>query len=494
MEYLIGLDLGTTTAKAVALTAANKVLGEASADYPLLTGGSPDRAVQEADDIWRGVETVLQELDEQVPLHDALGLCFSGAMHNLLPVGPAGEPLAPALTWADNQAAGTAASLRREVDDAALYRRTGCPLQAIYHPARLRWWHDRGVPPETTRFVGLKDWVLYRLTGTWAADLALASTTGLLDIRRRRWDEEALALAGVSAGQLPPLVAPDAVCGKVTPTAASVTGLRAGLPIVAGNHDGGLANIGAGATAPDAMAISVGTSGAVRLVVDSPTLDPEMRTWCYLLVGDTWLAGGAINNGGLAVQWVREQFFRDLPGNWQARTEAMIARAADVPPGAEGVIILPYLTGERTPHWNADGRATIHGLSLAHTRAHVARATLEAVAFCLADVWRALERGLAGDFDRSRPVALTGGITSSPLWCQIVSDVLNLSLRPAGQTDASALGAALLGLTALGLSDTLQPQKEPAPAPVYRPDPARHALYRDRHARFRALYRRLYPR
>ena len=155
--------------------------------------------------------------------------------------------------------------------------------------------------------------------------------------------------------------------------------------------------------------------------------------------------------------------------------------------------MLPYLAGERTPHWDADGQATIHGLKLAHSRAHVARATLEGVAFCLADVWEALESGLHSEFDRSQPVYLTGGITHSPLWCQIVSDVLDLPLRLARQADASALGAARLGLQALELVDTLTPGRrmKTDAEQIFRPDPARHALYASQHRLFRSLYRQL---
>lgn len=493
MTVVIGLDLGTTAAKAIALTPAGKVLAQTSTDYPLRTP-APGQVVQDPEDLWQGVVAVLRTLAEQVSLTGAAGLCFSGAMHNLLPVTTGGEPLAPALTWADNRAAPQARALRREVDERALYRRTGCPLQAVYHPARLRWWQEQGVPAGTAYFVGLKDWILHRLTGVWGVDTALASTTGLLDINRRQWDEEALALAGVSRHRLPPLVAPTAVVGTLTMTAAAATGLSSGLPVIAGNHDGGLANVGAGAEAVGELVITVGTSGAVRIVVDTPCLDPEMRTWCYVLEEDLWLAGGAINNGGLALQWIREQCFQDLSGDWQARTEAVLAEVAQIPAGAEGVLALPYLTGERTPHWDADGRATIHGLKLGHSRAHMARAVLEGVAFCLADVWQAVEGGLKTPFDRSRPAHLTGGITHSLLWSQIVSDVLGIPLLPEQRADASTLGAALLGQYALGLIDTfrLQDPEEEPPSQWLQPDSARHALYTVRYQQFRELYRQLH--
>jgi gluconokinase len=493
MTMIIGLDLGTTAAKSVALTAGGNVLAEASASYPLLTPAA-GRVVQRPEDLWKGVLECLHQLAQQVEVGRAAGLALSGAMHSLLPVTADGKPLAPALTWADERAAGQATALRQSTDVQVLYQSTGCPLQATYHPARLRWWLEEGIPQDTRFFPGLKDWILHRLTGRWATDIGLASTTGLLDIWQRQWADEALALAGISAEQLLPLVSPAAIVGEVTAAAGAATGLPPGLPVVAGTHDGGLANLGAGGDKPGDLVITVGTSGAVRLLVDNPVLDSQMRTWCYLFSDDLWLAGGAINNGGLALQWIRDHCFRDLSGNWLARTEALMEEVAEVPPGAGGIIALPYLAGERTPHWDAESRATIHGLSLEHTRAHVARALLEGVAFSLAEVLQAVESGLDRALDRSRPVRLTGGITNSALWSQIVSDVLGLPLLPVQRADASALGAATLGLHALGLADHLRvPGGESgADSPlIIRPDRQRHAFYSKRLRLFRSLYRRL---
>ena len=490
MTYVIGLDLGTTSCKAAVLSAGGALLAKASDGYALEAAG-PGRAVQEVQEVWRVAQGVLRRLGEQLSLSQAAGLCLSGTMHSLLPVTAGGRPLAPAFTWADARAAPQAAALRRETDAGALYRRTGCPLQVPYHPARLRWWREEGVLTGTAYFVSVKDWVLFQLGGVWATDWALASTTGLLDIRRRQWDEEALALAGVTAEQLPPLLAPHAVAGALTAAAAKATGLPAGLPLIAGNSDGALAQVGAGAAEPGDVAMTVGTSGAVRTVVASPCLDEAMRTWCYLLSEERWFAGGAINNGGLAVQWATEQFFRDLSGDWKQRTRQFMEAAATVPAGAGGVLALPYLAGERTPHWDADGPATLHGLRLRHTRAHVARAVLEGVAFCLADVWQVLQQGL-GEERPERPVRLSGGITHNPFWVQIVADVLGMPIMPIKGADASAVGAALLGHRGLGSGDEL-----PAGAPVVetgavvRPDAERHARYRRQHRRFQALYRAL---
>jgi gluconokinase len=419
-----------------------------------------------------------------LPADRLAGLALSGAMHSVLLVNTLGQPLAPAPTWADQRAAPQAAALRKRADSQALYQRTGCPLVSSYHLAKLRWWLEEqpALARRAARFVSLKDYVFWRLTGRWATDIGLASTTGLLDIRRFIWDSEALGLAGIGAERLPALVRPAVISGSVTAEASKLTGLPVGLPVAAGSSDGGAANLGAGAVHSGQSVVTMGTSGAVRRLVSESLLDPLARTWCYVLDEGQWFAGGAINNAGLAIQWVRDSLYPDVAGD--AGYAALMADAAAVAPGAEGVRMLPYFSGERSPHWDPDARASLTGLSLAHTRAHIARAALEGVAYCLADVWDVLNAGAPP----AGLVRLTGNVTHSPMWAQIVADVLGVEMLADEAADASALGAALLGQRALGWA--AQPEAEPQ-GQRYAPDTGRHAFYHGEHRVFQALYRSL---
>ena len=487
--WVIGLDLGTTTCKALAVDEHLRVLAQTSASYALITP-HPGWIEQSAQDVWKGVLAALRELGQLLPLGEAQALGLSGAMHSLLPVDGGGEPLGPAWTWADERAAPQAAALRTRAESAELYARTGCPVQTVYWPARLRWLQEN--TPELVQaaayFVGLKDWLLLRLSGKWATDWSLASSTGLLDLRTLRWDEQALALAGINAERLPALVNPAEVVGKVTTLAARETGLAEGLPLVAGGSDGALAMLGACATNPGQGVITVGTSGAVRLGAERPLLDPQERTWCYVLRKERWFAGGAINNGGLAVQWVRERFYSGL--NDAEAYPRLFAEAADVPPGSQGLLFLPYFTGERSPHWDTGARAALLGMGLEHNRGAIARAALEGVAFCLADIWEVLAPWRPGAVE----TALTGRITQWPLWCQIMSDVLGAPLSAEEGADASPLGAAMLALNALGIHTP--PHKsgdESASQRHYRPDPVTHDLYHQRHRAFQQAYNAVRP-
>lgn len=478
-SYVIGLDLGTTRCKAVALNADREVLATAAVSYPLITPGL-GRAEQDAMEVWAGAATVLRTLMAQLAPRGALAIALSGAMHSLLLIGSDNEPLAPALTWADQRAVPQAHALRALVQPLELYQRTGCPAQALYHPARIRWWKAHQLP-QNVRFVALKDLVVYRLTGEWATDIGMASTSGLLDLRSYQWDAQALEVAGIQAAQLPPLVAPTHMVGRVSLRAAADTGLPAGLPVVAGTNDGATACLGAGAATTGETVITVGTGGAVRRIVNEPLLDEKARTWCYVLGTGRWLAGGAINNGGLTVEWVRARFYPDKetePGYQQ-----LFADAARVAIGAEGVMMLPYLTGERSPHWNPEAQALLVGLRLAHGREQIARAALESVAFCIADVWNLVGVG-------NKRARLTGGITRSPLWTHILTDVLGIALLPSEAADASAIGAALLAWVALGVSPT--PRTDTTP-PIL-PDAENHRLYQALHERFQRLYWRTLER
>jgi gluconokinase len=482
---ILGLDLGTTHVKSIALSRRGEVL--ASATRPVETVmPQPGRAEQDAEAVWAAAAGTLRETAAALAPGSIEALALSGAMHTCLPVAADDSPLTPALTWADQRAAETCRRLRAGAELAGLYRRTGCPLQAIYHIPKLRWWGEQApaVAHRTARFVALKDFVLHRLTGTWAADPSTWSATGLLDIRRCLWDEEALALAGIGPDRLPPLASPFDRAGPLTAAAARAAGLPSGLPVIVGASDGALANLGCGTLTPGQVVISVGTSGAIRQWVSEPRLDEAQRTWCYLLAEGRWFAGGAINNAGLAVQWIRDLCYAD-----EAPTggyERLFAEAAQAPPGAGGLRCLPFFAGERSPYWRAEARAAFLGLGWEHGRRHLARAVLEAVALRLADVWEALAPAPV-----SEPARLTGGIARSPFWAQLACDALGVELAVTEAADASAVGAALLAQAALEPAVRLETlTARIRPGPRWRPDPARHETYRRMLEEFRGLYRR----
>jgi gluconokinase len=492
MQYVIGLDLGTTNCKAIAFTENGAILASASASYNLYSP-YPGWAEQNPIEVWRSVQKSLQDLNVKELPGDLSGICISGAMHSIIPIDQNNQPLANGMTWADQRANKQTVFLRNTVDSSSIYHATGCPLQTIYHPSKILWWVNEQpeISQDTNKFVSFKDFILFQLTGKWYIDRGLASTTGFLNIQNGNWETDILELAKIDENRLPNLTWPKEIIGEITTDAAQATSIPQGTIVIAGTHDGGLANIGAGALSFNDTVITVGTSGAVRCFVEHPILDAKERTWCYLTQQDQWLAGGAINNGGLTLQWVRERFYNFDSDNSYTQLEA---EASEIHPGAEGLLFLPYLTGERSPHWNSSARASIHGLGLRHQRAHIARAALEGVAFCLADVYQALASAkphYSTVLREKENIRLTGGITKSHLWVQILADVLGTKIISEDIADASAIGAAIIGHLALGSTTISNFSSETKPQNIFSPNLENHSIYRELHQEFQNKYQQL---
>jgi len=443
---IAALDLGTTSVKALRVDRAGGAAARRSAALPLHTG-SAGRATQPIEAAWAAVAGVLAEV-AAAPGDPIEAVALSGAMHALAPIDAAGRAMDEAMTWADRRAADVADRLKAGLDPAtleAMYWRTGCPWSVLYHPARLRWLG--GGRHAAATWASIKDAVVHRLTGVWATDVSLASATGLLDIHRRRWDAASLELASTEAEALPPLVEPEHIVGRVTPEAAGRTGLAVGTPVVCGASDGALANLGAGAGVGETV-VTVGTSAAVRRLVVRPAFHPERATWCYIAPGGRWLAGAAMNSGGIAIQRLLDDAYAGEADPWAT----MEAEAGSVAAGAEGALVLPFVEGERDLVWpHRAGRRVVGFDEARHGRPHLARATLEGVCYAVATLW-AVVHGADADDARVRPTTarLTGGIVRSKLWRQVLADVLGVALLPVEAADASALGAGAVGWAALG--------------------------------------------
>jgi gluconokinase len=426
-EVVIGVDAGTSGTKALAVTADGTVVAEGRAVTPLQPAA-----------IVAGVRAATAEAVAAAQ-RPVAGLALCGAMHSLIGLDAQGEPLTPLLTWEDDRAAAQAQRLR----EPALVRRTGTPMHPMSPLAKLCWWRE--TEPETFAAVrcwaGMKELVLHALTGELLTDHGTASGTGLRNLRTGRWDEEALAIAGIDEDRLPRLVDGTHVAALAT----AELGLPAGTPVVVGGADGPLANVGLGAIGLGAVACSIGTSGAVRVAVDVPWVDPGGRTFCYVVAPGRWVAGGATNGGGVVLDWLREAVAPDL-----ATPAAVLDGAAGAPPGSDGLLFLPHLLGERAPQWRSGARGAYLGLHRRHGRAHLLRSAIEGTCLQLAVVL-----GTLGGSGPLGEVRATGGFARSPLWRAILAAAIDRPVGFAATAEGSALGASLLGMTALGLVDGL---------------------------------------
>jgi gluconokinase len=342
--------------------------------------------------------------------------------------------------------------------------------------AKLIWFRE--CDPDTARrvrhWVGLKDYVLLQLTGELVTELSTASASGLLNLEARDWDAEALELAGIDADRLPPIRA-----------TTDVLPAKDGTPIVLGATDGPLGNLGTGALGGGIAGLSLGTSGAIRMVVDRPRPDPAGALFCYAITDDRWVVGGPISNGGIVVRWAQDALAPDLDGD-----VALLELAASVPPGSEGLAMLPYLMAERAPLWAPELPGAYLGLRRHHTRAHLARAAVEGVCLQLAMI-----RGHLDALEPVTEVRATGGALRSQLWRDVLAATLDRPLVAVGDAEGTALGSAALGLLALGRADSLEDALALLPSPSMsepvNPDPELVEIYARSRAALPGLIRAL---
>lgn len=442
-SVVLGVDLGTTATKVLAVTADGSVRHLVERENPLSTDQS-GAAFQDAALIRdRAVETVrecVRWADEHG--HPVAALAFSSAMHTLLGLDAEHRPATPAFNWADTQSSAVANRLRADPSSAALHQATGTPVHTQSVMVKLAWLTAErpDLTSDVGRWCALKDFVLAEFTGELVTEYSIASGTGLQDMHSLSWYGPALDVAGIDRDHLPSLAAPTDT-RPLAPGIARHLGLAPGLPVVLGGGDGPLANLGVGAVTSGVAALTLGTSGALRVIRDRPGVDDRCRTFSYALADGLWVMGGSVSNGAVVGQWAAETFGIELG--------ELLNRARDVEPGAAGLVALPYLLGERAPWWEAGLTGALIGMRRVHGPAEVTRALVEGVAQQLALVCDTVrDTGV-----EVRAVRTSGGGFRSPIWGEVIAAALNTELAMA--EGGSALGAALLGWRVLGVVDSL---------------------------------------
>ncbi len=492
-KVILGIDLGTTSVKAVAFLHTGEEVAQCQVFYthrhpqPGWTEQDPREL---ADGVWEATRCAASKAAARGAVIEAIS--FSAMMHGILAVSSEGSPLTPMLTWADTRSASQMEQIRSRLG-LALYRRTGTPLHPMSPISKLAWMRDErpDVYRDAARFVSIKEWIIWLLTGEWLVDYSTASATGLFNIHSLTWDEEALKYLGLDASRLSRPVSTTTVLSIVDQTLRQSLNLPDGVLIVIGATDGVLANLGTGVIHPYEMSLTMGTSGAVRMAVGSPWTDISGRTFCYALTEDHWVIGGAVNSGGLTLQWLADHLASPEPDDLfptDSRTaldKHLFAVAAQAPVGSEGLLFLPYLAGERAPIWDERARGVLFGLGLHHTRAHMIRAALEGMAYALYSVYAVLsEQG-----SQAGIVKASGGFARSPLWREMICDLFDIELHVPTIEEASCFGAAALALHALGYMERLtEVSRLIRIASVHSPQTRNTEIYRSYYPLFSRLY------
>ncbi len=487
---LMGVDLGTSSAKTALIGEDGRLLASAAREYPVETPRAgwaeqdPDRWLQAALQTMREALVLSGASPEQIA---AIGL--SGQMHGMVCLDAAGEVLRPAIIWADQRSREQVARVAREVGPERLGAWTGNPLATGFMLASWLWLCDE--EPECARATAHlllpKDYLRYRLTGELGSEPSDASSTLLFDTAGRRWSTPLLEALGIRPGLLPPLGESAAVAGGLRADMAAQTLLRPGTPVVFGGSDQALQALGHGVVEPGILSCTIGTGGQLFAPAHAPVHDPQLRLhlFCHA-VPDRWHLEAAILAAGLSLRWLRDNI---LDGkSYQALADA----AASVPPCAEGLFFLPHLAGERTPHMDPGATGAFVGLTLRHGRDHLTRAVMEGVVFALR---QGLELMLALGVPAERIVA-SGGATAHPLWLQLQADILNRPIYRTTTVEAAAVGAALLAGVGAGVYPDIREACRRTVTwrdEVVQPVPANVVIYEDAYRTFCRLYPALAP-
>ncbi|MBN1101875.1 MAG: gluconokinase [Deltaproteobacteria bacterium] len=457
--WFLGIDLGTGSCKSVVVDERANVLGFAGSPYQ--GDGVQERwQEQNPEELVVAVVASVRKAVAEAGLapETCAGLSVGGALHSVMALDGRGNPLTGVITWADGRAVSQCIALRGSSRTGDLYRETGCPVHWMYPLYKIMWIRDRrpDVFRKTRHFVSAKEYVLCRLTGEFMADYSLAAGSGLLNTHTLRWSDLALDLAGIGEEKISSLHSPADPVGRLSPDFAGRMGIPRNTLVALGSSDAVNSSLGAGAVSPRRATCMVGTSGALRVISPRPVLDGKGRSWCYAIDREHWLVGGAINNGGVALSWLRDSLNRALvhlrPEQPWLSFEDVLRLAGEAKAGAGGLICLPFFAGERSPHWNLNARAAFFGLTLKHDIRHLSRALLEGIAFR----FKTLHEMLGEIGVEFAQVIASGGFTRSDLWLQVVADALNRDLVVPVWGETSSLGAAFWPMIAGGALDSIE--------------------------------------
>lgn len=488
VQHIIGVDIGTTNTKAIAFTVEGAIIAQANITYLPVAAAIGEHEL-DPEILFNAVLQTIRQVTGQTGTSSLLGIAFSSAMHSLIAVNKAGKPLTNVITWADLRSNRQAEQLKHTDAGKRIYHRTGTPIHPMSPLCKLIWIKEE--LPETFaaahKFIGIKEWIFYRFFEQYLIDHSIASATGLFDIYDLNWHKEALSIIGITPDHLSKPVGTTHTVTGLKKEYAVLLGIDQATPFITGASDGCLANVGSGAMQPGDVSLTIGTSGAVRMMAGKPQHDVKERIFNYILTEQWYVSGGPINNGGVLLKWYAEHFL-DRSFQTTQDFEWFIQQAALAPAGAEGLVFLPYVQGERAPVWDAAAKGVFFGIHARHTQVHFMRAIVEGINYALYQVTQSLEETIGPVTN----IYASGGFTKSSQWLQWLADLFGKEIIVSSTADASATGAAILGLNALGVRDSLTHPNGPAQSGErFTPDKQQHAIYQRNYAVYSMLYDRL---
>lgn len=460
MNYFIGLDVGTTGAKAILINESGKVAGTASSEFPMFNP-KPLWSEQNPEDWWKAVQESFKKIigDSKVNPDSIKGIGLTGQMHGLVMLDKEGKVLRPCIMWNDQRTLKECEEITSKVGFDNMLRITGNAVLPGFTAPKIMWVrkNEPSIFEKTEHILLPKDYIRYCLTNEFAMDVSDASGTSLLDVNKRDWSEQVLTKLEIPAGWMPRVYESTEITGVLTKEAAELTGLKAGTPVAAGAGDQAAGGVGTGTIKNGIASVVLGTSGVVFAHTDKLTIEPEGRlhSFCHASPG-TWHVMGVTLSAAGSFRWFRDTFCeQEMREASKLKTDVydlLTRKAAEVQAGSEGLIFLPYLTGERTPYADPAAKGTFTGITVRHNKNHFTRSVLEGVAYSLKDCLE-LNRKIGL---HANEIRISGGGARSMLWKQILADIFNVELVMLNSTEGAPYGAALLAAAATGTFNSVE--------------------------------------
>ena len=489
--YILSSDIGTTSVRSMIYDRNGVVHGRAQRFY---TTERPAPFFEQQDPVLIR-DTVFEAIRECADSFKAdragIGiLAFSSQMYSILAVDQDDKPLTKSILWSDGRAEEEVRQIEQKAGPLGLYRHTGCPSSSIFPVAKIRWIKNNQpeVFSSASKFISIKEFITYPLLRRYVVDYSMASATGMFDIRRHRWFDDALKIAGITESQLSEPVSGTQIFEVGNKELLRSLGIPKDVRVVLAGGDGPLANLGSGAHEIGEVNIDLGTSGAARVLTDKAVTDSEGSLWCFCLTDALWTYGGILSNVGNAFDWIAGNILDEDPHhqhcNDQSGCRRLSSLATGIPAGSDGLIVLPYLRRARSPSWDARLTGTILNLNASHTLGHMTRALIEAIGYDLRSIIGLMEERVALNDE----IILSGGIARGENIAGIISSILGRPLRTVENAEASLAGAAILGLFAAGELPSMKFQTELAlRTSVVQPIEADRRVYRRGFKTFKRL-------
>ncbi len=388
--YVIGIDIGTGSAKAVAVTEKGNVIADAQFYYPV-NSPQPGFSEQDPQTIWEAFVKSIHQIIEALQ-YAPVSISLSSAMHSLVAVDQANKPITNLITWADTRSEQIAAEIRQSSIAEDLYRQTGTPIHSMSPLCKIIWLKENEplIFKDAFKFISIKEFIWYKLFNVYETDHSIASATGLFNIQTLEWNSTSLQLCNINSGRLSKIVATDFTRKNLNASVSALLHIPGDTLFCIGASDGCLANIGSYSTGAGIAAITIGTSGAVRIASQKPIFNFSAMTFNYVLDEKTFICGGPVNNGGNVVSWLFKTFLNNESPSEKDYTD-FFKSVDTIPAGSKGLIFLPYLYGERAPVWDEESCGVFFGIKSYHTNAHFLRAAIEGICYSLNHILEIIE-------------------------------------------------------------------------------------------------------